>query len=491
MTKILGDGEISQALSEMEYDVVPDILALRYGTDLMKRIWSPEGNVVIERQLQIEIMQGMADLGVDIPQSNIEDYRQVADVIDLDEIASVEEITKHDTNARLRVFNRLAGHQNAGEALTTRDSRDNTEQFQKRVSLELIRSKTVAAIGSFAQAAASYAEIPLTGRTHNVVAQMITLGKRISATGEELLDGYAALSYHLEHLKLRGLKGAVGTQQDLLDLFEGDEAKVDELEARIARFLGFNAVYNSVGQIYPRSQDLASIQALSHVVGPLSNFATNVRHMMGGGLMVETKEKRVGSNAMPHKINSRTAERIVGLYAVLGGYEAMIRPRAGEQWLEGDVSDSVIRRVALPSSFFAADGAMEAGITILNGFGLFNQAINAEIDNSLPFLTTTKVLTGAIKRGMGREDAHERIQEHAFAVVEDMRENGQTKNDLLERLGADPEIPMSYAEIMEAVDKPITLTGRSTTQVSRFVEDAEEVIAKSPHAANYRPKAIL
>lgn len=484
-------GEIDQSLAQMEFGTIPDIAALRYATDPMKRIWSPEGTVLIERIFQLEVMQGQADLGIDIPQSHIDDYWAVIGEINLDEIQLEEAKSKHDVNARITVFNRLAGHQHIGEAMTSRDSTDNSEQLQKRLALEIVRRKTIAAIGGFAAAAANYADLPITGRTHNVPAQMTTFGKRMSASGEELIDGYHALAFHIDNLKLRGIKGAVGTQQDMLDLLGGDEEKVDKLEMRLVEKLGFNAIYNSVGQIYPRSQDLATVQALSHVVGPLSNFATNVRHMMGDNLMVESTKKRVGSNAMPHKINPRTSERVVAMYAALGGYEAMLRPKAGEQWLEGDVSCSLIRRLALPGSFYVADGAFEAGLTVLNGFGLFEQSISAEVDANLPFLTTTKVLTESIKRGVGREDAHERIREHAFAVVTDMRENGLARNDLMERLGADPDIPMTEAEIRAACERPLELTGRASTQVRRFVAEAEKLIAKDPSGATYQVGEIL
>ena len=489
--EVPGLDELGESLATMQYGTVPNVLAYRYATDPMKRIWSPEGSVIIERHVQLAVMQAQSDLGVDIPKSHIEDYRAVIGVIDLDEILAEERKSKHDVNARITVFNRLAGHQNVGQAMTSRDHTDNAEQLQKKMGLDLIRRKAIAAIGSFAHAAAAYAELPLTGRTHNVAAQMTTLGKRFSATGEELLDGYQDFTHHLDNLKLRGIKGAVGTQQDMLDLLGGDEAKVDELDARLARSLGFTAIYNSVGQIYPRSQDLKTIQALSHAVGPLANFATNVRHMTGAGLMTESTKKRVGSNAMPHKINPRTAERITAMYQALGGYEAMLRPKAGEQWLEGDVSCSLIRRIALPDSFYVADGALEAGLTVLNGFGLFEQALSAEVDRNLPFLATTKVLTTAIRRGMGREDAHERIRQHAFAVVQDMRELGQQNNDLLERLGADMEIPMSYPEIMQAIKNPLELTGRAATQVRRFVEQAEAVLAKQPDGVEYVATDIL
>ena len=377
------------------------------------------------------------------------------------------------------------------QALTSRDLTENAEQFQKRLGLGLIRLKTVATIGSLAAAASAYESLPITGRTHNVPAQMTTFGKRLSNIGETLIDGYASLSDHLYGLKLRGIKGAVGTQQDILDLFEGDEDKVEALEHRLARALGFTSLYKSVSQIYPRDQDLQTIQSLSHVVAPLSNLATTVRHMSSSGLITETKKKRVGSNAMPHKINPRTSERIAGLYSVIGGYEAMLRPIAGEQWLEGDVSCSVIRRVALDNSFYAADGAFEAGLTVINGFGLFEPAIKAEVEANLPFLATTKVLTACIKKGVGREDAHEKIRAHAFDVVTKIREHGQAANDLLERLAEDPEIPMSIDEIMRSVESPIDLIGLARKQVDEFVKEAEIIVSHHPEAASYMPDDIL
>lgn len=491
MSDQFGGGDLGTALATMEYGPLPDILAGRYATDPMKRIWSPEGSAMIERHFQMEIMQVQSELGVDIPAANIADYRRVADSIDLAEMTARERVSQHDVAARISVFNDLAGHQNISEAMTSRDTTDNAEQFQKRLGLELIRGKVVASIGSFSRAAANYAELPITGRSHNVAAQMTTLGKRFATNGEEMMDGHSRFSFHLDNLKLRGIKGAVGTQQDMLDLFDGDEDAVDDLDQRVAAFLGFNEVYNSVGQIYPRSEDLAAIQALSHVVGPLSNFATNIRHMMGNGLATESTKKRFGSNAMPHKVNPRTSERIVGLYGVIGGFEAMIRPKAGEQWMEGDVSDSVLRRIALPGSFNAADGAFEAGLTVLNGFGLFESVISAEVDRNLPFLATTKVLTGSIKRGAQREDTHALISQHARDVVESMRRDSRAPNDLLQRLGADDKIPMTIDEIMGAVERPIELTGRANTQVRRFVAQAEKVISAHGSGANYEAGDIL
>jgi adenylosuccinate lyase len=489
MSETTGDA-ISRSLDTLEIGTIPDILADRYATEPMKRIFSPASSVVIERHILIAIMEAQADMGVDIPAEHIDDYRAVIDQIDFASMLERERVSKHDVNSRVAEFNALAGHQYAMQGMTSRDLTENAEQLQKRLALELIRIKVAAGVGGLAHAAAANTFIPITGRTHIVPAQMTTLGKRFSTSGEELIDGYNSLSFHLDNLKLRGVKGAVGTQQDMLDLL-GDEEEVDELDERLAQMLGFSGLYNTVGQIYPRSQDLETIQALGHVVAPLSNFATGIRHMMGHGLLTETKKKRVGSNAMPHKINPRTAERIVGFHSVLGGFEAMVRPKAGEQWLEGDVSDSVIRRVALAPSFYAADGALESALTVINGFGLFEPAIKAEVEANMPFLATTKILTACIKKGMGREDAHEAIRDHAFETVKQMKEHGQAANDLLDRIANDPNIPMDRDEIMQAIETPMDLTGRAVTQVRRFVEQAEQVVAKHPEAAAYLPKDIL
>jgi adenylosuccinate lyase len=483
--------EMGAALATLEYGVVPDILTKRYASDAMTRVWSPEGSVLIERFVQLQVMQLQSELGAGIPASHVDDYRAVIGDINLADMDRQEAKTKHDTNARITVFNELTGHQDVATALTSRDITDNADQVQKKLGLEIIKAKVAAAIGGFARAASTNHELAITGRTHNVAAQLTTFGKELASCGEELIDGYKVLEFHIDNMKLRGIKGAVGTQQDILNLFDGDEEKVDVLDMRLAQALGFRAIYNSVGQIYPRSQDLASIQALSHVVGPMSNFATIIRHAMGRNLLIESDRKRVGSNAMPHKINPRTSERVVGFYRILGGFEAMMRPMAGEQWGEGDVSCSVVRRVALPGSFNAADGAFEAGLTVLDGFRLFESVVAEEVDRNLPFLATTKVLTDMIKSGIGREDAHDLIREHVYDLIKHMQDTGSTENDLLERLGADEKVPLTLAEIKEAVAKPLQLTGRASTQAQRFVAQAEKLVAANAGSASYQPAEIL
>ena len=219
----------------------------------------------------------------------------------------------------------------------------------------------------------------------------------------------------------------MGTSQDMLDLLDGDEEKLADLEQRVAGHLGFERVLDSVGQVYPRSLDFDVVSALVQLVAAPSNLATTIRLMAGLELVTEGfAEGQVGSSAMPHKMNTRSCERVNGLAVVLRGHLSMVSELAGDQWNEGDVSCSVVRRVALPDAFFATDGLFQTFLTVLDEFGAFPAVIQRELDRYLPFLATTKVLIAAVRAGVGREAAHEAIKEHAVAVALEMRQ-GRTE----------------------------------------------------------------
>jgi adenylosuccinate lyase len=194
---------------------------------------------------------------------------------------------------------------------------------------------------------------------------------------------------------------------------------------------------------------------------------------------------------MPHKMNTRSCERVNGLAVIIRGYVSMIGELAGDQWNEGDVSCSVVRRVALPDAFFALDGLFETFLSVLQDFGAFPAVINAELQRYLPFLATTKVLIAAVRHGVGRETAHEVISEHAIAVALEMRETGRSDNDLLDRLAADPRLGVSRAELDAALAAPIELTGTAGHQVATLVEQIQQIAVAHPLAAAYQPGAIL
>jgi adenylosuccinate lyase len=470
---------------------VPNVLASRYAGADLAGIWSPEHKIVLERQLWIAVLKAQRDLGITVPDGVIEAYESVVEKVDLDAIAARERITRHDVKARIEEFSALAGHEHIHKGMTSRDLTENVEQLQVRQSLALVRQRVVATLARLGRLAGEHESLVMAGRSHNVAAQATTLGKRFATVADEMLAALARLDDLLARYPLRGIKGPMGTAQDMLDLLDGDAGKLADLEQRVAAHLGFEQVLTSVGQVYPRSLDFDVVSALVQVVAGPSNLATTIRLMAGIELVTEGfKEGQVGSSAMPHKMNTRSCERVNGLAVVLRGYLSMVGELAGDQWNEGDVSCSVVRRVALPDAFFACDGLFQTFLTVLDEFGAFPAVIQRELDRYLPFLTTTKVLMTAVRNGVGREEAHEAIKEHAVGVALEMRQ-GLDHNDLYDRLAGDPRLGLSRDQIAALVKDPIEFTGAAVAQVQAVVRRIEEVVATDPTAAAYTPGAIL
>jgi adenylosuccinate lyase len=470
---------------------IPDVLAARYASAELTTLWSPAHKVILERQLWLAVLRAQRDLGIAVADGAVEAYQAVVDDVDLASMAERERVTRHDVKARIEEFNALAGHQDVHKGMTSRDVTENVEQLQVRLSLELIRGRVVAALVRLARLAAEHADLVLTGRTHNVAAQATTLGKRFASAADELLVAYDRVEELLARYPLRGIKGPVGTAQDMLDLLGGDAERLAELERRVAGHLGFERVLTSVGQVYPRSLDHDVLSALVQVAAGPSSLATTIRLMAGHDLVTEGfREGQVGSSAMPHKMNTRSCERINGLAVVLRGYAAMAAELAGAQWNEGDVSCSVVRRVALPGAFFAVDGLLETFMTVLDEFGAYPAVIARELDRYLPFLATTKVLMAAVKGGIGRETAHEVIKEHALDVALDLR-SGSVGNDLLDRLARDPRLGLDRPDLDDLVRSPMEFTGAAGAQTAEVIRRVQDVVAKHPDAAAYSPAPIL
>ena len=471
---------------------IPDVLASRYASEAMARIWSPEHKVVLERQLWLAVLEAQRALGLDVSQQVIDDYRAVIDNVDLDSIAARERVTRHDVKARIEEFCALAGHEHIHKGMTSRDLTENVEQLQVRSSLLLVRDKSVATLARLAALASEHATLVMAGRSHNVAAQATTLGKRFASAADELLVAFQRVDDLIGRYPLRGIKGPVGTSQDMLDLLGGDASKVAELELEISRYLGFEQVLDSVGQVYPRSLDYDVVSALVQLSAAPSSLAKTIRLMAGNELVTEGfKAGQVGSSAMPHKMNTRSCERVNGFAVILRGYASMVGELAGDQWNEGDVSCSVVRRVALADSFFAIDGLFETFLTVLDEFGVFPAVVQCELERYLPFLATTKVLMASVRSGVGRETAHEVIKEHAVAVALEMREKGIDRNDLLARLASDERLGLTASDLEQLVAEPLTFTGTATDQVAAVVLRVAVVAAEYPEAAGYRPRDIL
>jgi adenylosuccinate lyase len=443
----------------------------------MSDIWSQANKIILERKLWVAVMKAQQELGLNIPAANIADYEKVIEKVDLESIRKREEKTRHDVKARIEEFNALAGHEDIHKGLTSRDLTENIEQLQIKESLKLIHDKTVATLSQLAKLATQYSDLAITGRSHNVAAQSTTLGKRFASAAEETLHAYSKLNSLIATYPLRGIKGPVGTSQDVLDLFDNDEKKVQKLEQIVAKHLGFEIDFDVISTLFLIS------------AGP-SSLATSIRLMAGHDLVTEGfKEGQVGSSAMPHKMNTRSCERVNGLNVVLRGYMNMASELSGTQWNEGDVSCSVVRRVALPGSFFALDGLLETILTVLQEFGVFKGAIKAEFEKYLPFLATTKILMAAVKKGVGREVAHEAIKKHAIASALNMRAG--KPQDLISRLASEKVLNLTEAELNSLLTEPLSFVGLAQQQVSDIAEKVAVIVKKYPQAASYTPSPIL
>ena len=470
-----------------------DVLAERYASPQMVAIFSTENKVVAERRLWIAVLKAQSLLGAVVDPQVIADYEQVVDQVDLTSIAARERITRHDVKARIEEFNALAGHEQIHKGMTSRDLTENVEQAQVLAALRLIHDRTVALLDRLGHRAAEYAELVMAGRSHNVPAQATTLGKRFASAADEVLLAYHRLEDLLHRYPLRGIKGPVGTAQDMLDLL-GSTAAVSDLETQVvAGLVGEGTkVLTSVGQVYPRSLDYEVVSALVQLAAGPSSLATTIRLMAGAELATEGFQPgQVGSSAMPHKMNTRSCERVNGLAVVLRGYAGMTAELAGNQWNEGDVFCSVVRRVALPDAFYAIDGLLETFLTVLDDFGAYPAVIARELNRYLPFLATTKILIAAVKAGVGRESAHEVIKEHAVATALAMREQGQPANDLLDRLAADPRLPLTRADLDALLGDPLDFTGVAADQIRHVLAAVGAIVRLHPDAAAYRPGAIL
>ena len=475
-----------------EKTFIPDVLAQRYASGAMCAIWSASGRFLLERELWIAVMKAQQELGIEISSEAIQAYEGVKDHIDLASIEQRERILRHDVKARIEEFCALAGYEEIHKGMTSRDLTDNVEQLQIIHSLKLIRIKYVAALNSLAQWAEKYQSLMIVARTHNVPAQPTTLGKRLAMFGQEMLLAFSRLELLISDYPIRGLQGAVGTQLDQSVLLNNNPDALQQLGEKIRHHLGISKVLNAVGQVYPRSLDYEVVSVLFYLSSGISSFAKTLRLMAGHELVTEGFQKgQVGSSSMPHKMNMRSCERMNGLHHILNGYVNMLMGLSGDQWNEGDVSDSVVRRVAIPGAMFAMDGQLETLLTVLHEMGFYESVIDQELSKYLPFLATTTLLMEATRRGSGREEAHEAIKFQAIAVVQAMRSSQVAQNDLPQRLAADPRIPLKADEIETILQDPSRFLAASESQVGTFVDQVNQLTTQYPEAKNYSPAPLI
>jgi adenylosuccinate lyase len=446
--------------------VIPNVLANRYATKEMVAIFDPINKIIAERKFWVTILRLQKASGLSITDSDITSYEKVVEKVDLASIEKRERANRHDVKARIEEFNSLAGIEKIHIGLTSRDLTENIELIAIKDGLNLVRRRTLETLFLLEKSITKYEKTYMVGRSHNVAAQVTTLGKRFATCAQELLFSLASLEELIARLPLRGLKGPVGTGQDQIALL-GSIKDLKKLEEKLAKEYGFENTLCSVGQIYPRSIDFEVVAKLLQIASAPSSMATTIRLMSGFGLVSEGfKSGQIGSSAMPHKMNARSSERINGMMVLLRGYATMAADLAGNQWNEGDVSCSVVRRVVIPDAFYTIDGLLHTFMTVLTEFGIYEENINKELAEQLPFLATSQILTELVKKGMGREIAHELIKKHATTT---------TASNFFNALASEKDFPLSINELNSLINDPAAFAGSAIEQTREVTDEIKQI----------------
>jgi len=472
-----------------------NVLSQRYATEEMNGIFSEEGKILLERKLWISVLRAQKRLGLDIPDGVVERYEEAKEDIDLELIERIELKTRHDVKAKIEAFNVAAGGiEYIHLGMTSRDLTDNVEQLQIKRAAEVAFGKYVSVLRHLVDKAEEYGHIEITGRTHHQAAQTTLLGRRFAMWAEELHAHLAEFEAFISGYPLRGIKGPVGTQFDMLTLL-GSPEKVGELEREVAEQLGFAEALDAPGQVYPRSLDFKLVAHLAALGSACENFAKTMRLMAGYELVTEGfREGQVGSSILPHKMNTRSSERICALAELLKMYVDGASRLSGDQWEEGDVSCSALRRVILPDAFYATDGLVETTLTVLNEMGPYPSVISEEVDRYLPFLAATEVLAIALRHGIGREEAHGVIKKHAVRETLRMRETGSKENRLVRLLAGDPlfkKAGIGEEELQGIFSDRPHFVGNALRQIDAVKKKTKPLLERHAQAAGYEPGEIL
>jgi adenylosuccinate lyase len=472
-----------------------NVLSQRYATKKMNKIFSEEGKTLLERDFWLTVLRAQKKLGLDVPEDAIEKYERAREDIDLQLIKEIELRTKHDVKAKIEAYNIAAGGvEYIHLGMTSRDLTDNVEQLQIMKAAQLTLGKYVSVLRHMLKKAEEYKHIEITGRTHHQAAQTTLLGRRFAMWAEELYIHLTDFERFIENYPLRGVKGPVGTQFDMVNLL-GSKEKAEELERTVAEQLGFRNTLDSTGQVYPRSLDYKLVSHLSSLASACENFAKTMRLMAGHELVTEGfREGQVGSSIMPHKMNTRSSERICAFSELLKMYSDGASRLAGDQWEEGDVSCSALRRVIIPDAFYTTDGLIETTLTVLSQMGAYPAVINSEVDRYLPFLATTEILGIALSHGIGRESAHSMIRKYAIGEAIRMRETGSQENNLVGLLANDStfrKAGIGESELRGIFENRSHFVGNAYRQIDALKKKVKPLLERYSKAATYEPGDIL
>ncbi len=457
-------------------------LASRYASDEMLYLFSPDKKFSTWRRLWIALARAEKELGLtQITDEMIAEMEAHITDINYDVAAEEEKKLRHDVMAHVHAYGaqcpKAKGIIHLGA--TSCYVGDNTDLIILREASRLVLKKGAQVLKNLAAFADRYKALPCLGYTHLQPAQLTTVGKRATLWMYELTMDMEELAFRLSRLKLLGSKGTTGTQASFMELFNGDEGKILEMERRIAQEMGFDDVVPVSGQTYSRKVDSYFLGALSGFAQSAMKFANDLRILQSFEEMEEPFEKnQIGSSAMPYKRNPMRSERICSLARYVMADSLNPAMTAGTQWFERTLDDSANKRISVAEAFLAVDAILNIYINITSGLVVYERVIARRVMEKLPFMATENILMESVKRGGDRQALHEALRVHSHAAAAKVKlEGGQ--NDLLDRIAADPRFPLTRAEI-DAMLSPEAFTGRAPSQVTAFLKDvAQPLIDRS------------
>jgi adenylosuccinate lyase len=454
----------------LSHDLYDNPLISRYASRDMSRLWSPQVRHSTWRKLWVALAEAERELGLEITAAQIAELRAHVDDIDFAAAAAYEKRLRHDVMAHVHAYGDICPtarpiiHLGATSCYVT----DNTDLLLMRQGLELLIGKLAAVIDHLARFAVEYRDLPCLGFTHLQPAQPTTVGKRATLWCYDLVLDLAEFEYRLGQLKLRGVKGTTGTQATFLTLFNGDHAKVEELDRLVTRKLGFEAAYAVTGQTYSRKVDAQVLDVLGGFAQSAHKFGTDLRLLQSRKELEEPFEKdQIGSSAMAYKRNPMRSERLCSLARFVMSLPSSAAQTMATQWMERTLDDSANRRLTIPQAFLAADAMLILYRNIVDGLVVYPQVIAKHLQEELPFMATEEILMAGVRAGGDRQELHERIRVHSQEAARQVKERGGA-NDLLTRLQSDSAF--QSVDLTGTLD-PLRFTGRAPQQVDRFVAD--------------------
>ncbi len=454
----------------MSHEYYENPLVNRYASREMSALWGSERKFRQWRKLWVILAEAEAELGLDISPLQIAQLRAHIDDIDYGAAERYERKLRHDVMAHVHAYgdacpdSRRIIHLGATSCYVT----DNTDLILMREGLELVATRLAATIDRLAVFAQEFFGLPCLGFTHLQPAQPTTVGKRACLWAYDLALDLAEIETRIGALKARGVKGTTGTQASFLQLFDGDHAKVRELDRLVAHKMGFDHVYPVTGQTYSRKIDSQIVAALSGVAQSAHKAGADLRLLASRKELEEPFETdQVGSSAMAYKRNPMRAERMCGLARFVISLESSAAATVCGQWLERTLDDSANRRLVIPQAFLAVDAILLLYRNIASGLVVYPRVIARNLAEELPFMATEAILMAGVEAGGDRQDLHERIRQHSHLAANEVKQHGG-KNDLLDRLSADPAFAaVDLANVADAMQ----FVGRAPRQVDEFLED--------------------